>query len=361
MGDDMSFGKRGKGEGHPARDLLPPMEEAAPTTVRTAVTNPGGIDKGFIALAIGVVLVSGGGALAAPSVLGMFGGQVRPIEEVVAGLDRAQAKAVLAHEAFPDAEGRTFMTALQKHFPTQHDKLTTVLADEALSGGNRDALLMEFSKWSIEFATPNLTAISRTGAEGFDEFLTIADGAFDLVEKTAGCTPQKLEAFISNPDNMQKQWAYGSEGYKFSMKSSAKLINLAAKGRNAPPAPTDMRDEDNQAFMTFFVGMMSDPQVKELMQASMRSRGKAAPNSLADMPDINVCKLGQSISDKLRRLPHGTKERIFGMAAQGFGQMQGRMMNDIMSGKGASMNGLPLMLPKGSGSALGQMEYMAQQ
>ncbi len=355
----MSFGKRTKGEGHPARDLLPPMEEAAPTSVRTKVANPGSIDKGFIALAVGVVLVSGGGALAAPSVLDMFGTHVRPIEQVVAGLDRAQAKAALAREAFPDNEGRAFMSALQTNFPTDHDNLTTVLADEALGGGDRDALLQEFAKWSIGFAAPNMMAISRTGAEGFDELMNMTDGALTLVESTAGCTTKQLEAFIANPENMQKPWAYGSDGYKFSMQTSATLIKLAAKGRNAPPAPTDMRDEDNQAFMTFFIGMMTDPQVGQLMKASARSRG---PNAVASMPDVDICKLGKSITYKLRRLPHGTKERVFGMAAQGFSQMQGRVLNDIMSGKGGAsfQNGLPLMLPQGSAAALGEMQYQAR-
>src|SRR5690606_20846860 len=86
----MTFGKRSKGEGHPARDLLPPMEEMAPANIRMTSAKPA-IDKGFLALAAGVVLVSGGAALAAPSVLDMFGNQVRPIEQVIAGLDRSQA------------------------------------------------------------------------------------------------------------------------------------------------------------------------------------------------------------------------------------------------------------------------------
>lgn len=356
----MSFGKRGKGEGHPARDLLPPVEEtAAPSTVRTTVTNPGGIDKGFIALAVGVVLVSGGAAIAAPSVLDMFGGQVRPIEQIVAGLDRTQAKIALAREAFPDNEGRAFMASLQKDFPADHDRLMTVLADEALTGGDRDTMLVELGKWSVEFVAPNLPAITRTGADGFDELLNITDGALTLVGNTAGCTAGELETFVQNPANLTKKVAYGSDAYKFSMTSSATMVKLIAKGRNAPPAPTDLRDEDQEAMMTLFIGMMADPQVMEIMKASSSGR---RVNAEAAARNIDICKLGHSIVYKLRRLPHGTKERALGFAAKGIDK-QGQLLRDIMSGKGgipgvnAPPSGFPTHLLE-NGPAMGDLKRM---
>ncbi|MDP3492604.1 MAG: hypothetical protein Q8R82_05785 [Hyphomonadaceae bacterium] len=331
----MSFGKRGTGEGHPARNLLPPtpVEPAGDASVgRMKVANPGSIDKGFIALALGVVMVSAGAAIAAPSVLDMFGTQVRPIETVVAGLDRTQAKAALAREAFPDGEGRAFMSSLQSHFPTDHDQLLNLLADEALSGGDRDDLLQKLNLWSVEFVPPILPAIGRTGADGFDELLNIGGGAFDVVEKTAGCTADKLEAFVSNPANLAKSWTYGSESYKFSMQASEKLVNLAAKGRNAPPPPTDFRPEDEEALMTAFFGMMMDEQFTGLIAS-------AGPNAnfgsqTEALRSIDICKMGRSVIYKLRRLPHGTKERIFGIGTQALDQIPADVMKQMMSGKG---------------------------
>ena len=52
--------------------------------------------------------------------------------------------------------------------------------DEALNGGDRDDLLQEVSRWSVEFVTPNLPAIGRTGADGFDQLLDIGSGALSL-------------------------------------------------------------------------------------------------------------------------------------------------------------------------------------
>jgi hypothetical protein len=123
----MSFGKRGTGEGHPARNLLPPPtvdETAGNATARLKVANAGGIDKNFIALAVGVVFVSASAAIAAPSVLDMFGAQVRPIEIVVAGLDRNQAKAALANEAFPMVKA-ALCCCRQNALSEDHDRFST--------------------------------------------------------------------------------------------------------------------------------------------------------------------------------------------------------------------------------------------
>lgn len=331
----MSFGKRGKGEGHPARNLLPPVtpEPSADASVgRMKVAGAGGIGTGFIALAVGVVFLSAGAAVAAPAVFEIFGAQVRPIETVVAGLDRTQAKVALAREAFPDGEGRAFMSALQAHFPKDHDRLLGVLADEALDGGDRDDLIEELNLWSVEFVPPILPAIGRTGAEGFDELLNIGAGALDLVETTAGCTADKLEAFVSNPANLAKVTAYGSDSYKFSMQASAKLVSLAAKGRNAPPPPTDFRREDEQALMTAFFGMMMDEQFMSIMNSAGSSDDFGSRSEA--MRKLDICKMGNTVIYKLRRLPFGTKERILGVATQALEQMPADVMKQLISGKG---------------------------
>ena len=299
------------------------------------VANAGGIDKGFIALAVGVVFVSAGAAIAAPSVLDMFGTQVRPIETVVAGLDRNQAKAALANEAFPDGEGRALLSSLKAHFPEDHDQLLNVLADEAMGGGDRDDLMEELGRWSVEFVMPNLPAIGRTGAEGFDEILNIGGGALDLVEKTAGCTAEKLEAFVSDPANLANSMAYGSEGYKFSMQSSMKLVNLAAKGRNAPPVPTEFRREDEKAVMSAFMGMMMDEQIMGLMAASSNPE---FDRDAAAFRKIDVCKIARTVIYKMRNLPQGTKERMLAMGTQG---LPPGAMQQLMSG-GAAPSGFPV-------------------
>jgi hypothetical protein len=321
----MSFGKRGTGEGHPARNLLPPApltENGAPPATRAKVAKPGGIDTGFIALALGVVVISAGAALAAPSVLDMIGGgtiPVRPLEVVVAGLNRDEAKQALAREAFPDNEGRAFMSALSTKFPADHARLLDLLADDALKpGADRDDLVHAYSTWTMEFAPSNIAAIGRTGQDGFDEILGVASDALRTVETAAGgCTVAAFERFASSPEALSDLAAYGGEGYKTGMRAGRTLVELAAKGRTAGPVKAELTQDDMSALQTTFPSMMMDPQIVGAMSASGsggRSTGFGA-NAIS-ASDLDVCQLGRTLIVKLKKLPQPTKSRILALGTQ---------------------------------------------
>lgn len=316
----MSFGKRGTGEGHPARNLLPPsaaVDETGAPIGRMKVANVGGIDKSFIALALGVVVVSGGAAFAVPSVMDMLSSiPVRPIEVVVAGLDREQAKTALAREAFPDNEGHAFMMSLQSKFPKDHDTLLGALADRALKGGDRDALVIELNEWSAEFAPKNFAAISRTGNEGFDEGMRIVQDGLNLLEKTAGCTANTLMTALYDPSTLTSLTAYGSEGYKVNVRATHSLVDLADKGRTKSPVDADLTPDDMAALQTTFFSFMMDPQVMGLVASVGQGGGPVGFGADAvDPNDINLCQLGRTIIVKLKKLPHPTKARLIGMLA----------------------------------------------
>jgi len=355
----MSFGKRGTGEGHPARNLLPAqpvVEDAAPTVARMKVANPGAIDTGFIALAVGVVVLSAGGALAAPSLMEMMGGiPIRPIEIVVAGLDRDHAKTALAREAFPDHEGRAFMTSLQSKFPKDHDALLTALADRALDGGDRDDLIEELNEWSTEFAPKNFAAISRTGHDGFDEGMKIFQDAFNMLEKTSGgCTTDALLETVYNPAKLTALTAYGSEGYKINIRANQTFVDLAHKGRDRPPVDTDLTQDDMSALQTTFLSFMTDPQVMGLLASAGQGGGPVGFGADAvDPSDINICQLGRTVIVKLKKLPHPTKARLMGMLANvpdlsrfmEAGSMGGNSPGFSMPMPGGPMFGPPPGLP----------------
>ena len=98
-----------------------------------------------------------------------------------------------------------------------------------------------------------------------------------------------------------------------------KLVSLAAKGRNAPPPPTDFRREDQEALMTAFFGIMMDEQFMGLMTAS--GPGEYFETQSEALRKIDICKMGKSIIYKMRRLPFGTKERLIGMGTQALDKM----------------------------------------
>lgn len=319
----MSFGKRGAGEGHPARNLVPPpVTTESGHATRMTVANPGGIDKGFIALALGVVVLSAGAALAAPSVMDMFGGNipVRPLGEVVAGLDRDHAKTALAREAFPDGEGRDFMTSLATNFPADHDRLLGKLADEAMKkDADRDDLIKAMSDWSVEFIPAHIEEIGRTGGEGFDAVMNLATDALGVVEQAAGeCTLPAFQQLASHPTALADLAAYGGEGYKVGMRAGRTMVDLAARGRSIQPVAAELTRDDTEALQTTFFSMMMDKQVMGLMASGMNGGGPVGSGpDVVDPSKIDVCQLGRTVIVKLKKLPHPTKGRILALATSG--------------------------------------------
>lgn len=329
----MAFGKRTGGSAPPP--YTPPVELDAPEApaVRTRVSNPGGIDNKFIGLAVGVVFLSAGAAIAAPSLMSMVGGaSVRPIEHVIAGLDRNAMRSALAHEAFPDDSGRAFMTSLATHFPQQHGRLLDQLADTAAAGGDRDDLFLSMNAWTMGFAPQHISALSRTGAEGFDQSLGILKDALHMVEsETGGCTMKALESFMRDPTNLTDLTRYGSDGYRMSMRAGATMVDLVAKGRNAPPVNATLTLDDENALQSTFLSMMSDPQVMNLIQTGMNARSPDMQSDFAQ--NINVCQLGRTFIIKLESLPAGTKSRLLATAlSSDFGALAGNLRGPFGSG-----------------------------
>lgn len=312
----MSFGKRGE------EPTTGSVSVRAIPLVAPPVKKSVSLDKSFAAIVLGVVIISAGGAMAAPSVLSWVGGSVsggvRPVGTVIAGLDRDHAKAALSREAFPDQAGRDFMASLQSNFPEDHDRLLGNLADKAMQGGSRDELMVAVNEWTIDFAPRNLSAIGRTGADGFDQVLSFASDGLRLLEASGGgnCTLGSLQKLAANPENLTRLGSYGSEGYKLSMRANRMLVDLAAKGRNAPPADTNLRPEDEQAVQSAFYAMMQDPQIMSLMQTAMMQQQRGGPSSTAmnsAAERLNVCQLGRTVVVKLKNLPSGTKARLWGL------------------------------------------------
>lgn len=319
----MAFGKRNAGDPPPRPPVMDTVEVDGDgvAAVRTVVSNPGGIDRGFIALAAGVVILSAGVAMAAPSLLSVFGGGMRPIKEVVADLDRQQVRAALALEAFPDEDGRAFMTSLATHYPKSHGKLLDALADQAMVGAERDELYVAMNMWSVGFVPDVMPAVSRTGAEGFDKAVGLLNEGLHLVESEAGgCTARKLQTLVTAPDGMEKLTRYGGKAYHFGMRTNHELVELAAKGRNLRATDTRLTANDMNALQSTFFSLIADPQVSSLMMAAANG-GMGGMDSI-DMQNhvmdtLNLCQLGRAVTIKLEKLPSETKARIWGTLLSG--------------------------------------------
>lgn len=316
----MAFGKRSAGTAPPLRM---PQLDAAPsgdsllssggvTAVRPPVSNPGEIDRKFIALAIGVVVLAAGAAIAAPSLASIFTGGVRPIEEVIAGLDRPAARNALALEAFPDADGKAFMTSLAANFPGEHGRLLDTLTDAAMAGGDRDALYLSMNGWAMNFVPGQMVNVGRTGARGFDEGIAILDDVLKVAEKeVGGCTGTKLQQAMMDPSLMERLQRYDGAAYHTGMRANRAFVDLAAAGRKTPAFSTQLTADDMSVVQSTFFQMLGDPQVMNIMQAASASRGGAGAQAQL-LNSVNFCQLGRTLLVKMRGLPEGTKTRLFG-------------------------------------------------
>ncbi len=315
----MAFGKRTPGDAPKHPDAAPDVAHApAPMApVRTRVANHGDLDRKFIGIAIGVVVLSGGAAIAAPSLFSIMSGDaVRPIEQVIAGLDRSAMEQALAREAFPDESGRAFMTSLAASFPDEHGRLVDRLADAAAAGEDRDGLLLAMNAWSAEFAADQMPAISRTGAEGFDRTVSILSDGLRIAESKADvCTFAAIQRIAVDPQALEGFTSYGGEGYRLSMRASQSLVDLASRGRNAPVIDATLTQNDMNALQSTFISLMMDDQVMSLVQSAAASSNGPDIN-FADL-DINICQLGRNILLKLDTLPETTKARLWATATSG--------------------------------------------
>lgn len=316
----MAFGKRTAGE---APHMRMPQLDAAPddsllsaagaVTVRTRVANPGDIDRKFIALAVGVVVLAAGAAIALPSVASIFSGGVRPIKEVIAGLDRAAARNALALEAFPDGDGKAFMTSLATNFPREHGRVLDALADTAMAGGDRDALYESLNGWATGFVPGQMANVGRTGARGFDDGVAILDDILKVAEQeVGGCTGTKFQQAMFDPKFMERLKRYDGPAYHTGMRANRMFVDLAAAGRSKQPFSTTLTANDMSVVQSTFFQMLGDPQVINIMQAASSARGNGADAQARLLNSVNFCQLGRTLLVKMRGLPEGTKARLFG-------------------------------------------------
>lgn len=344
----MSFGKRSAGDPRPAQapaQVQQSQESDGVISVRTRVSNHGGLDKGFIGLAAGVVILSASGAIAAPSLFGMFGSGMRPISEIVTGLGPDQIKAALATEAFPDERGRAFMASLEQHFPQSYQQLLGDLTNAASTGADRDGLVIAVNAWSLDFGSDNLEYFGRTGVEGFDEMLDIASEGLAVMNKELGsCKLDALQKLVADPMSLASLTGYGSDAYKTSMRANAAFVEFAARGRKAPAPVTTLNADDSNALQSVFFSIITDPQMMNLVQNAMWTSG-GTPEQMqqAVAENIDFCQIGRTVIAKLDRLPSGTKSRLLAAAFSGDLLNGGPMMG--MGGMGGLEMSAPLLGP----------------
>ena len=136
---------------------------------------------------------------------------------------------------------------------------------------------------------------------------------------------------MRNPSRLTDLTRYGSDGYRVSMRAVATMVDLVAKGRNAPPVNATITPDDENALQSTFMSMMSDPQVMNLFQSGMNLRSEDMQMEFAQ--NINVCQLARTFVIKLENLPAGTKSRLLAtVLSSDFGALAGNLGSPLGPG-----------------------------
>lgn len=324
----MAFGKRVVSKPVEAGVDADGAPIAAPARLSLSSDSSSGPSTGmFIAIALGVVAIAGGGAFVLSGKMASASTRevIRPIEELAAQLDHDQLKTALITQAFPDSAGKSFMTSLAR-FPTDRDALLGRLADKAKAGGGRNELFWELNAWSIDFANANYQAIGRTGAMGYDRSMQIASATLDLMTRNKDCTIASLRELINDPSGGIADDDYGTPGYRLAMQSNQAVIDLTVAGEKMPFIDPVMRVSDGKAVVSALSSFSKDPQAMAIIGGAMNAAGgevadkrsgnrkkkkKVDPTEKLAPDDVDTCALGKTILGKMQGLPAETKDRVW--------------------------------------------------
>ena len=247
----------------------------------------------------------------------MFTGvNVRPIAEVVAGLDRAEARTALGREAFPirmaapswsasPPASRRNTTACSIPCRQRHGRRRSgrpVLGDECVVDGLRPA-----EPRSLQ---PHRRRRLRQEHQHRQQRLKVIEA------EAGGCSAKQVRRFFLSPTGFADLQRYGGKGYQLGMRATRDFVELAARGRTMPPAQRRLDANDNNALSTAFFSLMGERQVLDLIQAAAMSG--VDEQQLRDQlaSSVNLCQLGRTVLIKLEGLPSGTKARLFGTVSR---------------------------------------------
>lgn len=249
-------------------------------------------------------------------------------ETLIAGLD--------------DPTTQRFLNALNVVSPEFMTDMQTQARKAIARGDSRDDVTQMVMQAYVE-ELPRLTKyIAKADVAHFDKMLNHTKGGLRQMqsgngkwckgatyEKFATMRPAQLQAM------MQREFAYGSDGYKWAIGFNALMLEAAADGKANPQTYGAMTSRDEAAMQGVMIKMIADPQVLKLMQLQGASKAEMARAT----KNLDFCGLGISAINALGGLPKDTRGRMWGEMFRKMNSRDFQRQMQMMNGGGLGMLG----------------------
>lgn len=283
----------------------------------------------FGAAIIAVIAIAFFGILMMPS-----GGKSNAPVPMAAASDKGNL-AVLG--ALDDPSTVKFVSTLQRVAPDAANRLDSEISDAVKRGADQKEVVNLVLQVIQDDMLAVMKHVAKSDVKHFDKMVLHMKTGRQKMQGGGGkwCKGATYEKFADqNPVQVQRmierEFAYGSVGYEWSMDLSTLILEAAEDGRTNPQSYGKLTARDEQALQGLMFKMIGDPQIMKLMTMQGASKAEMAKASR----NINFCALGVTALSAVNGLPQETRGRLWaeGLRQVGSGDFEKQMRS--MGGMG---------------------------
>jgi hypothetical protein len=207
-----------------------------------------------------------------------------------------------------------FVSTLQRVAPDVAKRLDGEVGDAVKRGADQKEVVTLVLQVIQNDMPAVMRYVEKADVRHFDKMVLHMKTGLQKMQGGGGkwCKGATYEKFADqNPVTVQRmierEFAYGSVGYQWSMDLSTLILEAAEDGRANPQSYGKMTARDESALQGLMFKMIGDPQVMKLMTMQGASKAEMAKASR----NINFCALGVTALSAVNGLPTETRGRLW--------------------------------------------------
>lgn len=241
----------------------------------------------------------------------------KPVPFAASGQNSTSADMPVLMAGIDDPTTQTFIATLQRVSPESTSRIQSKVTTALGNGAGQDEVV-QLVMQEIQKDLPRMAAhLAKADVKHFDKILKHTKTGLQLMQKGNGkwCKGSTYEQFASKGPvaaqrMFERNFAYGSEGYKWSIGFSTLLLEAVEAGQKNPKTYGKMTSRDEAALQGVMFKMIADPQIMKLMQM----QGSSQADMIKASRNLNFCSIGVTLLNSVNGLPQETRGRLWGEA-----------------------------------------------